>query len=361
MVIYTPLRHVSLCILTMSLSDIDYLFDNYSLEIMQPEDNENFGKYFDGGNMEWLFTQLDSTPDSLPGLEDSPASYVSPDSVSSDNDDAINGSSTLPSLSWCIKSGKIKPHNFWAYCELKQSNYIKFAFSNPHFTITNNSRFVFDTGGKYIVVENIHETLTKAFYLHDISVCITVDTHAYTKISNNDIGFKLQVICDNEEPVHPHQGEASYVKIDVECLEDSNIKNVLPKPFGMFFKLNLIGRVEGFFKVECSLYHKNQIILSTHSDTFMMNDPRVKKKPQHKLFSCKELKFMRLCSLDKQKNMSHDTQHWINVANSLHLNNPINLINQSYGLFPKCVRTGKRERPRDWKFNDSNPQKIQKK
>ena len=344
----------------MSLG-FDYMFDINKCFKSDEFYSANCDELFDDNSIEWLLSQLDSEPDIVPN-DDTFIHYPgSPDSISSEIDD--NSISTLPALSWCIKSGKKKSQPFWSYCETNHSNYIKFAFSNPHFTITNNSRIAYDLDGNYIVIENFHSRSSKAFYLHDFNQIITVDTQTCLEVAENDIDFKLQVICDNEEPVHPHQGISSLVKFEVECIDDPKVKNVLPKPFGMFFKLNLIGRVEGFFKVECSLYHKNQIILSTHSDTFMMNDPRVKKKPQHKLFSCKELKFMRLCSLDKQKNTFHNPNDWIDLANSLQLNNPTNLINQSHVLFPKSFRRKVGKRPRPEKFDENelvNPTKRQK-
>ena len=87
-------------------------------------------------------------------------------------------------------------------------------------------------------------------------------------------------------------------------------------------------------------------------NTFMMNNPRMKKMAEHKLYPCCQLKFMQLYALDLFRNIDHDKSKWENLGTKLRYGNLHELFNQAPKLFPKIVRSrtnlGKRKRP-NWK------------
>ena len=72
-----------------------------------------------------------------------------------------------------------------------------------------------------MIIENDEEILTQAVYfkgLNSTNLPLYVNQNSYTLIPDNEFSFKVNLIKDDEEPVHPHQGEANIVHIKTQVL-----------------------------------------------------------------------------------------------------------------------------------------------
>ena len=240
---------------------------------------------------------------------------------------------------WSGRTGKRKLQPFWAYCEESQHNYVKFNMHVPHFPTTSATKICKSKASDtYLLVENHLHQQSRTCVISNLSLppCIYRNSEYYV-VNHEEIIWKLDLVSDDEIPVHPQQGDASLVNTNIIRL-DTAVPDLFEIPLGMFFQINFTGRVRGFFKLKMTLYHQNIAIFTTYSETFMMNNPRMKRIQEHKLYSCKELKFMRLFALHCQKNEFPDISTWKEIGKDLQFQNISKLLSQAANLFPKPVR-----------------------
>mmetsp|Transcript_36092 Transcript_36092/g.61949 ORF Transcript_36092/g.61949 Transcript_36092/m.61949 type:complete len:310 (-) Transcript_36092:2-931(-) len=244
---------------------------------------------------------------------------------------------------WCGRTGKRKLQPFWVYCEESQKNFVKFNMYTPHINPTPKSKLarslINDTQlNSYILVENHELEKTRVCSISNLDLPpLFYEQNQYEIIPTDDINWKIKLISDNENPVHPQQGNASSINMDITRL-DFAVPDLFEFPLGMFFQINIKGRIQGFFKLEFILYHEDTPIFKTYSDTFMMNDTRMKRVKEHRLYSCKELKFMRLFALENQKNNFVDIPAWEELGKELNFKNTSKLLKEATNLFPKAAR-----------------------
>jgi len=236
------------------------------------------------------------------------------------------------SFDWCLKTGKKKSQQFWAYCEESQNNYARFTLNIPDMDITEHSAAMHREDGTITIVEDKRNPTPRVLALTDQPYIYTLDTplHELTSINENDISFDVELVQDSQEPMHPQQGPADIVHCAVQLVKRS-YHNKLASPLGFMFQINFRGRSEGWFKIHTSVRYKNVTIANIYSDTFMLNNPRMKKMKEHKEYSPQELKFMQIYSLTKASSF-HSQDHWNRLLKSLHL--PMHLCNKAPTLFP---------------------------
>lgn len=233
-------------------------------------------------------------------------------------------------MDWCLKTGKTKSQQFWAYCEGSQNNFAKFSLVIPGMNITPKSNLMRNIDGSVLYI--VEDTTKEVLRAVPVSGECTIKEFKKTelkKISPDEVEFDAKLVEDRDEPVHPHQGPSNIVHFKIQKVA-KNYKDKLNSPLGFMLQVNFTGRSEGWFKILISISYKGNVIAETFSKTFMLNNPRMKKLKEHKLFTAKQLKFMQVYSLCKN---TKQQPYWINLCNEQNLDFEV-ISKNATTLFP---------------------------
>ena len=161
-------------------------------------------------------------------------------------------------------------------------------------------------------------------------------------LNPDDFTYAVELVQDEQEPFHPQQGPADVVKCNVQQIK-RNYKGKLPAPLGFMFQINFTARSEGWFKLKCDILFQNRIVVQTYSNTFMLNNPRLKKMKEHKLYTSEQLKFMQIYSLCEE-NDSIPAAYWARILTERNMDT--SLIEKASLMFPpaKKSRTNSKKR-----------------
>ena len=220
------------------------------------------------------------------------------------------------SFQWTHKKGKIKPHQYWVYCEGKQQSYARLTLISEGFNWSNISKiFLYDNS--IVFAESFKSNLpyirvlrcnqySGGFPYEDI-----VQTSKLQVVDYNLLKLQIKLKQDESLPIHPLQGSVNEIQMNYQACADGDMTN--NEPFTYFLQFSFRNRVEGWFYLECSLTYDNQVIISSKSDIFMFNNPRMKKRKEFKNYSPSQIKFMQICSMDS--NFDKDT--WLELGSKL--------------------------------------------
>ena len=237
-------------------------------------------------------------------------------------------------IEWAYKKGKLKPQQYWVYCEDSQSNYAKITFQIQGYSWGEFSRIVHfvDNDKCLILVENMSLDTVRGIQIDMNESAITgytfvenVPQEKLTVVQTKDLRFILELKEDDTYPVHPNQGKSIDVKITRSTVQGST-------PFRHIEQYHFKNRSEGWFRLEATLLYQNHVILFGLSSLFMFNNPRMKNKKNLTQYSSDEIKYMQIYSLSPQK----DEDYWVGVGICLgyeveKIFNLISLANELFG------------------------------
>jgi hypothetical protein len=205
---------------------------------------------------------------------------------------------------WQYKKGGRKDQQYWIYSEAAQRNHMKWQFTagsmqwNAHSRVmkfkqasSESKKLIFvediyagpQVRGIVIKPESINQLLfAKEFNLSDLE-----------EVPNSELKFEISIVSDHSEPVHPKQGLADLIKYNVEFSPSSFS---CPAPFSYFASIQILNRVEGWFKIMGTLRYQDFPLLESTSDVFMLNNPRMKKHRELQTIPPAQVKFMQMCS-----------------------------------------------------------------
>lgn len=210
---------------------------------------------------------------------------------------------------WCMKSGKRRASQYWAYCEEKQSNICKIEFIAPNqMIIIGLSKLVQDENGSVMIASPYENEQYTCFPISQKYTSLPLLLHytQFKEIEKKDISFELKIISDVEEPVDPNQGSPSTVDFSYNTIFSGDTDSF---PFSTLMELKFQRRSKGWFKLEITMKYKDFVLLQSYSDTFIFNNPRMKKAKELNLLTPKQVKFLYLCS------QSHDnSKYWKDLA-----------------------------------------------
>mmetsp|Transcript_10391 Transcript_10391/g.12802 ORF Transcript_10391/g.12802 Transcript_10391/m.12802 type:complete len:271 (-) Transcript_10391:43-855(-) len=207
-----------------------------------------------------------------------------------------------PSMHWCIKKGSKRAQQFWIYCEQSQDNYLRLTFSIPSVTITRKSAFMMDEKGDLYLIEDVTAILyyrAVALFEPKLQIIRFPKSFLYP-CDTRKLVVRLSLEIDEEEPRAPNQGNPNAVQCDVQDISSIYPEKLAPL-LDYMYCIKFQGRIEGWFKIHARLTYDKYQITECFSDTFMFNNPRLKKLKEHKDYTTKELKFMKLYSDSKNK------------------------------------------------------------
>jgi len=249
------------------------------------------------------------------------------------NSSSKKDTSLVYSMDWCLKTGKKKSQQFWSYCEESQNNFMKFNLQVPtNMHLTENATFMKRVDGSLVLVEDKRQQVTRLWEMKNPQHTFYDSLHSLFPLEENDISYLVTLEKDEQEPVHPQQGSADIVHCAVQEVT-SNYKNKLPSPINFMFQINFRSRSEGWFKIRCVVYYRDRKLADILSDTFMLNNPRMKKFKEHKLYTPKELKFMQIYSLSAN---DYPEEYWTQIRKTLNIS--YELCDKATTLFPQKRR-----------------------
>mmetsp|Transcript_21770 Transcript_21770/g.37174 ORF Transcript_21770/g.37174 Transcript_21770/m.37174 type:complete len:363 (-) Transcript_21770:41-1129(-) len=263
-------------------------------------------------------------------------------------------------LEWCLKNGKSKSQQYWVYCEESQNNFAKFSLQSSLINLTSKSCIMKDIYGNLYVVENPSTPQITALPFNNTSSISTFNSTELFFTSPSDFNITVKLVKNVEEPQHPHQGEAEDVQTTSSIIE-GDYPWELNFPLNCMYKLNFRGRSEGWFKMECTLIYQSKIVLVSSSPTFMLNNPRLKKMKEHKLYTSNELKFMHIYSIATARLQTHvSISHWEQMGKNSGFENVTALLQNASRLFPQKPGQVLRKRKRKSSSKNAPPTKKQR-
>jgi len=220
------------------------------------------------------------------------------------------------SLEWTHKRGKIKPDQYWVYCEDRQASYGRITLKSPLDSekqisklmkrkTTNDlvvcvSDFLIEGSVPgFVICEQTHfaSGTIEYFSLQDLQ-----------EIDPNLLRLEFFLREDSSLPIHPQQGRADEVKIQAENL-------LVPplSPIKFASKFYFKNRAEGWFVLEMSVFYAEVLLACSQSDPFMFNNPRMKKPREYSQLSNREVKFVTLYSLSNSSS-DHNDEYWLHLG-----------------------------------------------
>lgn len=214
------------------------------------------------------------------------------------------------SLKWTHKKGKVKPQQFWIYCENGQFNYLYVQLevggmewspvsfigrsvdpSDPHFYLVSSSGGR-DGNARFNGRRPTDMTLYSVVRIHpdspSMGVVDHIDVSLLRRIHPREFKLSIYPEMDQTLPIHPNQGSLKSVIINEEMLEG----NETYTPFHYSFRLLFRNRIDGWFKYNAALSYQGIELIRGQSEIFMFNNPRLTRKKALSSYSAVEVKFM---------------------------------------------------------------------
>ena len=249
-------------------------------------------------------------------------------------------------VDWTHKKGKLKPQQYWVYCEDNQANYSKIQLHSKLLNINSRSRLA--TSSLYpktiIFIEDFESDKPKGIIIYSpigsnsSSRLISFPKHSLSIIHEKDITFQLDLVADKTQPIHPLQGVANSVHVTKIPLVDAAINSI---PYSYLYQFYFKNRSEGWYQLKASLCYQGIELFEGKSALFMFNNPRMKNKKSLMNYSPQEIKFMQSFALDNQP--KHE-ENWLELGLQLGFSDKtFELLTQSIEIFSK--KTQKRYRP----------------
>ena len=240
---------------------------------------------------------------------------------------------------WCLRNGRPRNTQFWAYCEESQTNFAMFSIVCQQFSITENSAIMVTEDEEYWLVENTllaDSNMIRVPATHDSDI-VMQSTCGMLPTTPDNYVFKVTLKNDYTLPLHPKQGDANDVIISSTKICSEKQGNI-PLPLRFLLQLNICRRSEGWFKLQTEVYYRNQLLATATSDTFMLNNPRMKKMKEHQLYSTSQLKFMQVYSLHQHLKLITNEDRWISIADNMNIKDVSILMKNANSLFPPVFR-----------------------
>lgn len=215
------------------------------------------------------------------------------------------------SLKWTHKKGKVKPQQFWIYCENGQYNYLYIQLevggiewsplsfigrskdpSDPHFYLVSTDCRDGKGHSRFGSRRTANISLYSVIRIHpdspSVGVIDHIDVSHLRGIPSREFHLSIYPEMDQTLPIHPNQGSLKSVVINEELLEG----NETYTPFHYSFRLLFRNRIDGWFKYNASLSYNGIELIHGQSEIFMFNNPRLTRKKALSSFSAVEVKFM---------------------------------------------------------------------
>lgn len=239
------------------------------------------------------------------------------------------------SFQWVHKRGRVKPVQYWAYCEGYQANYVCVQLAVPGFTWSAGSRlFAHKRNDACLVLAedvNVLSHVVRGVFIdrelgagHGISSEFARED--LEEVDPSEVLLKVALKEDTTVPVHPQQGTASSVNVQQQSLngqeDGEKVKTATPPPFSQTMKFRFSKRTSGWFVLHGSLYCRGMLLATGTSDAFMLYDPRIRNRSQLQEFSVKEIKYMQAFALTP----TPDETSWLQLG--LCLGCDINRVSQ---------------------------------
>ena len=264
-------------------------------------------------------------------------------SLVQETNDNSNNCGLSYQMNWCLKTGKKKSQQFWTYCEESQNNFARFILSVPNMKLNANSCVMEHNDGYLCIVEDCTLDIVKILPVNDTNcfpnTILDCPIDKLNDLNQRDIDIDVKLVKDEEEPIHPFQGSPNIVHCNINEVT-RNYREKLRFPIDFMFQINFTGRSEGWFKMLCTVSYKGDVLAETYSRTFMLNNPRMKKLKEHKLFSPEELKFMQIYSLERDVK---ENAYWDSLCVEKNLN-LVKLQEKASILFPLCSKKRKQQK-----------------
>jgi hypothetical protein len=243
---------------------------------------------------------------------------------------------------WRYKRGTKKAQQYWVYCEESQFNYIKWDLQCNNLLWNSNSRVMKrrdDNSGALIFVENISEgPVVRGFALEPglgISFIESFCVNELEVVPASKLQFEMDIVADSTEPHHPNQGSAASVECSPKVWPSSQENTA---PFAYFATVQFSNRTEGWFRLQAKLKYNDQVYIEAESDTFMLNNPRMKKHNEFQNIPASHVKFMLLYNSIASADLisaGHNLGYSITLISQL--------MSTARNLFASVIYCGKRD------------------
>lgn len=284
--------------------------------------------------------------------------YLLDDTSTPTGDNSLNSNHSFSlSMEWTHKKGKKKPQQFWVYCEDKQQSYARITLNTNFDNIswTSASRmfiFVQNDARHLCFVQNYASKadVQKAICLQliDENGCVgveqTIPTRSLVPVDRSELELNFFLESDASSPVHPLQGNP--IDVQMNCQTGSIECSDIREPFQHTAMFSFKNRVEGWFKMKMVLSYSGVTLISSYSDTFMFNNPRLKKRKELAVHPSAVVKFIQCYALSPTQN----EREWFSIAQENGITVNSTLLKLGKDVFGRGT-SNKRKLPSD--FNSS--------
>jgi hypothetical protein len=184
---------------------------------------------------------------------------------------------------------------------VSQQNYIRWTLSAETLFWSSHSRVMkhksWTSNSLLLLVENIYSIPVRALCLEptaNIGYIEEFNIRDLEELPTSAFRFTIELETDSSQPMHPEQGTEKIVNTFVEVGPSSEEH---PAPFAYFATVRFANRAQGWFKLKAKLWYNDQVCIESHSSTFMLNNPRMKKHSALQHYPSEYVKFMQLCSI----------------------------------------------------------------
>jgi hypothetical protein len=240
---------------------------------------------------------------------------------------------------WHQKTGSRKGNQYWVYCESSQFNYIKWSFNAGGLLWSSDSRVMRYKHSKQssmdglIFIENIRTFPARGVL---VEPCALIGYIEYFNLNDLEevpetwFEFVLDLQPDKTVPIHPDQVNTRAVNLKFSVTPSAVD---YPAPYSYFSSVQFSKRMPGWFRLKGTLLFKNQVFQECLSETFMLNNPRMRKHPELLSYSPAHVKFMQLSSILCEDEIQQ-------AAKDLGYSNEMTkqLLEDSCRFFPQCTK-----------------------